>query len=66
MMAIAKIKFVRDTFGNDKGDIVRVKKETEKEVYYYDSFGRWCYLLKSEEGAVYLYIPGRDPEKEQG
>lgn len=53
----ARIEFLQSTYGNDKGDIVEVQQENDTEIYYYDSFRRWCYLLKSEEGTTYRYIP---------
>lgn len=56
-MKQARIEFLETTYGNDKGDVVKVIKETESDVYYNDGFRRWCYLKKSEEGIVYLYIP---------
>jgi len=53
----ARIEFLTPGFGNSAGDIVKVVYETEKEVYYYDGFRRYCYLNKSEEGTEYRYIP---------
>ena len=56
--AQGQIEFLKSTFGNDAGDSVRVVEETDEEVYYYDSFRRYCYLNKSEEGVTYRCIPG--------
>jgi len=53
----ARIEFLESTFGNDVGDIVKVVQEDEKEIDYYDGYRRWCYVLKSEEGTTYRYIP---------
>lgn len=55
----ARIEFLKNTegFTNYAGNIVKVVQETETEVYYYDSFRRYCYLPKSEEGVSYRYIP---------
>ncbi|MFA6018605.1 MAG: hypothetical protein WC776_05530 [Patescibacteria group bacterium] len=53
----ARIEFLESAFGNSKGEIVKVVTENEKEIYYYDGFHRWCYVLKSEEGMAYRYIP---------
>lgn len=53
----ARIEFLQSSFGNDVGDIVKVIEETDTEVYYNDSFHRYCYMNKSEEGVNYRYIP---------
>lgn len=58
-MKSARLEFLVDTFGNSKGDVVRVRQETKIEYDYYDSFHRWCYVLKSEEGTIFKYIPAR-------
>ena len=39
------------------GEVFRVVKETDGEVYFYDEFRRWCYFKKSEEGKLFRYIP---------
>jgi len=52
-----KIEFLTSSFGNSAGDIAKVVNETDGEVYYYDSFRRYCYMNKSEEGILYRYIP---------
>lgn len=51
-----KIRFLTDTFGNSKGDVVGITMSTETELYYYDSFRRWCYLEKSLEGKDFEYV----------
>lgn len=56
-MKKSRIKFLQSTFGNDVGDIVTIQHEENDEIYYNDGFRRYCYLLKSEEGIVYKYIP---------
>lgn len=56
-MSCAKIKFLKDGFGNGIGDVVKVIDETLEEVYYYDEFHRLCYLYKKDEGIDYKYIP---------
>lgn len=56
-MKRARILFLEDTAYNCKGDVVPVAQEDDNEIYYYDSCRRWCYLLKSEEGKVYKYVP---------
>ena len=33
-------------FGNEPGDILNIKLETDKHYYYYDRFKRWCYIEK--------------------
>ena len=55
----ARIEFLKNTTGftNYAGNIVKVVQETDTEVYYFDSFKRYCYLPKSEEGVSYRYIP---------
>jgi hypothetical protein len=47
------ITLLESTFGNDKGDMLKVLMETDGEIYYYDSFRRWCYLEKIEEGTAF-------------
>lgn len=47
---IAKAKIISNKcFGNDEGDIVNIK-EIDKygNIYYYDTFHRWCYLKPGE------------------
>lgn len=53
MKTLYKVKLLKSTAYNDSGDILKVKEETDGEIYYYDSCKRWCYLYKSEEGTVY-------------
>ena len=49
-----KVELLEGTAYNDEGDILRVKAVDEDgTIYYYDSFHRWCYLKKSEEGTVW-------------
>lgn len=48
-----RIRILEQTLGNDPGDVVQVQEETEDEVYFYDSFGRWCYLPKSSRGILW-------------
>ena len=52
----ARIKFLVSMFGNDRGDIVRVVEETADEIYYYDSFRRYCYVNKADMGKEFEYI----------
>lgn len=52
-----RIEFLENTFGNSKGDVVKVIQENDTEINYYDGFRRWCYVLKSEAGELYRYIP---------
>ena len=62
---MSRIKFLESTFGNSVGDTVRIAEETENEVYYFDSFSRWCYVPKSEEGKSSSRMPDRR-RKERG
>ena len=55
-----RIEFLENTFGNDIGDRLRVVLETNTEIYYYDGFGRYCYLEKSEEGIAYKVLPKKE------
>ncbi len=54
-----RIKFISVSFGNSEGDVTKVELETEKEVYYYDGFDRYCYLEKSLEGIEFEYTQER-------
>lgn len=53
----ARIEFLVSTYGNDKGDVVKVQDETEGEIYYYDGFRRYCYLYKEADKEDFRYIP---------
>ncbi|CAB1251615.1 protein of unknown function [Ruminococcaceae bacterium BL-6] len=46
---------LKNTAYNDEGDILDIIEETDNEIYYYDSFKRWCYLNKSEEHNTFEY-----------
>jgi hypothetical protein len=49
------IKLLKNTAYNSEGDIIPIVLETEKEIYYYDSCHRYCYLNKNEEGIYFRY-----------
>ena len=51
-----KIKFLMNMLNNDLDEEVKVVKQTDNEIYYIDGLGRWCYLLKSEEGISFEYL----------
>ena len=55
-----RIRFLDYMFGNDVGDVVNVQMMTDGAIYYYDTFRRWCYLNKSEEGTAFEWV--RKPE----
>jgi hypothetical protein len=48
-------RLIRDTAYNSEGDVIPIVSETDAEIYYYDSFHRWCYLNKSDEGLYFEY-----------
>lgn len=53
---MTKIRFLSESFGNSKGDEVYVQHEEDDAFYYYDSFGRWCYVSKMDEGEDYELV----------
>lgn len=60
-----KIRFLKETAYNSEGDIVKVAHWVEPdgdnpgEVYYYDSLGRYCYLLLTEENDAFARVKPR-------
>jgi hypothetical protein len=49
-----RVKLLKSVFGNDAGDILDIKMVDEhKSIYYFDSFGRWCYFCNGERGRVW-------------
>lgn len=52
---IYEIRLLISTAYNDEGDILKVKAEDNENVYYYDTFHRWCYLEKFLEGKEWEY-----------
>jgi hypothetical protein len=50
------IRMLCTMFGNDEGDTVKISSETDEEIYYTDGFGRWCYLLKKDEGKDFEWV----------
>ena len=53
---VSQIRLLVDTYGNSAGDRVLVEGDDEKNIYYTDSFGRWCFLEKALEGVEFKYI----------
>jgi len=51
-----KVKFLKNTFGNDEGDTVKVYSHDENEINYYDNFNRWCYLKMSEKDKMFEIV----------
>ena len=51
-----KIEFLSNTFGCGIGKTTRVVAEDKDNIYYYDGFGRWCYLEKSLENEVWKKV----------
>ena len=52
-----KIRFLYAPLTNwPSGDTVEIENETETEIYYFDGFHRYCYVLKSDEGSVFQYV----------
>jgi hypothetical protein len=51
-----KIKLLDGVFGNSPGDIVEVEHETIDELYYYDDFDRYVYVLRDREGIEFEYV----------
>jgi len=55
------IRFLKSTFGNVQGDIVQLDTvDGQDNVYYYDSFDRYCYLTPEEEGTVWEWATEED------
>ena len=55
---LARIEFLADTYGNAAGDRVWIEAIDDKNIYYTDSFGRWCYLEKTLEDIEFKYTIG--------
>ena len=53
---MTKIRFLCSSFGNDEGDEVWVQHEEDDAFYYYDSFHRWCFVEKMDEGVQYEVV----------
>lgn len=53
---LAHIEFLTDMYGNAAGDRVWVEEMDDANIYYTDSFGRWCYLEKALEGVEFKYV----------
>ena len=51
-----KIRMLTSSLGNSAGETVKVKEESDGELYYYDGLGRWCYVYKYEEGTSFEYV----------
>ncbi len=52
-----KIKFLVNSYGNYKDDVVEIVQETDNAIYYYDEFLRYVYMLKAEEGILWNVAP---------
>jgi len=52
---VTRIELLQPTLGHSPGELVTIVEETDDELYYYDSFGRWCYVDKSEENESFRY-----------
>jgi len=48
-----KVRLLKSTAYNDEGDTLKVVFEDELDIYYYDSFERYCYLEKFNEGIIW-------------
>lgn len=55
-----RIQFLTYMFCNSEGEIVRVKQETDTELYYYDGCGRWCFVRKEDEGTEFRILTEDD------
>lgn len=52
-----KVELLESTFGNDVGDKLNIKEvDKDGNIYYYDSFRRWCYLTKFEQNKTWQRI----------
>jgi len=58
-----KVRLLESTAYNDEGDILKVIFEDELDIYYYDSFKRYCYLEKFSEGIIWERIKKEKGEK---
>ena len=47
------IILLESSFANRKGDLIELVQETDGEIYYYDEFERYVYMLKSERGILW-------------
>lgn len=46
---IFKVRLLENTAYNDAGDILNVKMvDEDKNIYYYDTFNRWCFLTPQD------------------
>ena len=50
------IRLIKDTFGNNEGELIEIEEETEGEIYYTDGLDRWVYLNKSEDGTTFRWF----------
>lgn len=51
-----RIRFLKDMAYNCSGEEVPIVLEDGKSIYYNDSFHRYCYLNKCDEGIDFEYI----------
>jgi len=51
-----KVKLLVNTFYNSEGEILKIKKIDENNIYYYDNIHRWCHLEKDLEGISYIRL----------
>ena len=51
-----KIVLLESSFANRVGDVVDIHQETEGEIYYYDEFERYVYMLKTERGILWEWM----------
>ena len=52
---LARIEFLVDMYGNATGDRVWIEAIDDKNIYYTDSLGRWCFLEKTLADVEFKY-----------
>jgi hypothetical protein len=53
---MSEIILLKPSLGHSPGESVAVVEECTFCLYYYDSFGRWCYVDKVDEGDEFVYV----------
>ena len=57
------IRFLKDFFCNSEGEKAKIQHETDKEIYYNDGCGRYCWVEKSAVGIDFEYVKRRKTNK---
>lgn len=54
-----KVKLMKDTYYNKKGDRLAIKMVESGDIYYYDSEEEWTVLDKNDEGVYWKRLNGK-------